>query len=161
MLLSADRELGTVPRSGVRGFRADRLRELRVRAGLSADDLAAKVGASRQAVSTWETGRSTPPPAALGRIADALHTSVSALVPIPESQLKLSDLRVHAALSQSDAAQRVGVSTTVLADIERGRKPETVERVKLLARAYGVTTETVAAAWRRTQEARSTRARNL
>ena len=83
-----DRELGTVPRSGVRGFRADRLRELRVRAGFSADDLAAKVGATRQAVSTWETGRSTPPPATLGRIANALHTSVAALVPIPSHETK-------------------------------------------------------------------------
>ena len=160
-VLEGRQEVGTVPRSGVRGFRADRLRELRVRAGLSADDLAAKVGATRQAVSTWETGRSTPPPATLGRIAKALRTSVAALVPIPEAQLKLSDLRVHAALSQGDAAQQIGVSTTVLADIERGRKPETEERVELLARAYGVTTQTVVAAWRRTRDARSTRAQAL
>ena len=150
-----------MPRSGVRGFRADRLRELRVRAGFSADDLAAKVGATRQAVSTWETGRSTPPPATLGRIADALHTSVAALVPIPESQLKLSDLRVHAALSQGDAAQLLGMSTTVLADIERGRKPENEERIESFSKAYGVSTQTVAAAWSRTRDARTTRARSL
>ena len=147
-----------MPRSGVRGFRADRLRELRVRAGFSADDLAAKVGATRQAVSTWETGRSTPPPATLGRIANALHTSVAALVPIPESQLKLSDLRVHAALSQGDAAQLLGMSTTVLADIERGRKSE---RIESFAEAYGVSTRTVAAAWSRTRDARTTRAQSL
>ena len=156
-----DRELGTVPRSGVRGFRADRLRELRVRAGFSADDLAAKVGATRQAVSTWETGRSTPPPATLGRIANALPTSVAALVPIPESQLKLSDLRVHAALSQGDAAQLLGMSNTVLADIERGRKPETEERIESFAETYGVSTRTVAAAWSRTRDARTTRAQVL
>jgi transcriptional regulator with XRE-family HTH domain len=153
--------VGTVPRSGVRGFRADRLRELRVRAGFSADDLAATVGATRQAVSTWETGRSTPPPATLGRIANALRTSVAALVPIPESQLKLSDLRVHAALSQGDAARMLGMSATVLADIERGRKPETEERIESLAEAYGVSTRTVAAAWSRTRDARTTRAQSI
>lgn len=153
--------VGTVPRSGVRGFRADRLRELRVRAGFSADDLAAKVGATRQAVSTWETGRSTPPPETLGRIANALHTSVAALVPISESQLKLSDLRVHAALSQRDAAQLLGMSTTVLADIERGRKPENEERIESFSKAYGVSARTVAAAWSRTRDARTTRADSL
>ncbi|WP_245819553.1 helix-turn-helix domain-containing protein [Rhodococcoides yunnanense] len=153
-------ELGRVPRSGVRGFRADRLRDLRVRAGLTPDDLAARLGTSRQAVSTWEVGRSTPPPATLGLIAEALDTSVSTLVPIPESQLRLADLRVHAALSQADAAKLIGVSATVLADIERGRKPESVERVASLADAYGVAAEVVSAAWVRTQEARTTRAQS-
>lgn len=150
-----------MPRSGVRGFRADRLRDLRVRAGLSADDLAAKVGSSRQAVSTWEVGRSTPPPAMLGRLANVLDTSVAAMVPIPESQLRLADLRVLAAQSQNEAAQLIGISPTLLGEIERGRKQPSDERVLSLASAYGVTAQTVQDAWRRTQQFRQTRANGL
>lgn len=150
-----------MPRSGVRGFRADRLRDLRVRAGLSADDLAAKVGSSRQAVSTWEVGRSTPPPAMLGRLANVLDTSVAAMVPIPESQLRLADLRVLAAQSQNEAARLIGISPTLLGEIERGRKQPSDERVLSLASAYGVTAQTVQDAWRRTQQFRQTRADGL
>jgi transcriptional regulator with XRE-family HTH domain len=119
------------------------------------------LGTSRQAVSTWEVGRSTPPPATLGRIAEALDTSVSTLVPINESQLRLADLRVQAALSQADAARLLGVSTTVLADIERGRKPETDDRVAAMSKSYGVARRVVVAAWARTREARTTRAESL
>jgi transcriptional regulator with XRE-family HTH domain len=154
-------KLNEMPRSGVRGFRADRLRDFRVRAGLSADDLAAKVGSSRQAVSTWEVGRSTPPPAMLGRLAHALDISVAALVPLPASQLRLADLRVLAALSQNEAAKRLDVSPTLLGEIERGQKPPTAERVHALAIAYGVTDRSVEEAWHRTQQFRRTRAANL
>ncbi|MDJ0470960.1 MULTISPECIES: helix-turn-helix domain-containing protein [Nocardiaceae] len=70
-------------------------------------------------------------------------------------------MRVHAALSQGDAAQLLGMSTTVLADIERGRKPENEERIESFSKAYGVSTRTVAAAWSRTRDARTTRARSL
>lgn len=150
-----------MPRSGVRGFRADRLRDLRVRAGLSADDLAAKVGSSRQAVSTWEVGRSTPPPAMLGRLAAALETSVAALVPLPASQVRLADLRVLAALSQNEAAKLIAISPTLLGEIERGQKPPTEERIQAMAQAYGVTDRSIEEAWERTQQHRRTRAQGL
>ena len=138
-----EQRLIRVPRSGVRGFRGDRLRDLRVRAGLSPDDLAAKLGVSRQAISTWEVGRSTPSPSTLGVLAEVLETSVSTLVPIAEANLRLADLRVHAALAQGEAAKVIGVSPTVLADIERGRKVESDDRVAAMARAYGLTPEMV------------------
>ena len=39
---------------------ADRIQDLRKRRGLSQEELADKLGVSRQAVSKWESGQSTP-----------------------------------------------------------------------------------------------------
>lgn len=150
-------------RSGVRGFRADRLRELRIRAGLSTDDLAARLGVSRQAVSTWETGRSTPPANKLRYIAEELDVSVNALIPIPESQLRLADLRALASLTQVDAANLLGISPTVLGDIERGAKRLGVNeaRAELMADVYDTDLQVVRDAWARTERNRLKRARAL
>jgi transcriptional regulator with XRE-family HTH domain len=97
----------------------------------------------------------------LGRLANVLDTSVAAMVPIPESQLRLADLRVLAALSQNEAARLIGISPTLLGEIERGRKQATGGRVFSLASAYGVTEQTVEDAWRRTQQFRQNRADSL
>lgn len=150
-------------RIGVRGFRADRLRELRIRAGLSADDLAARLGVSRQAVSTWETGRSNPPANKLRPIADELDVSISALVPIPESQLRLADLRALSSLTQVEAAQQLGISPTVLGDIERGAKKLAAHegRAELMSAVYDTDLQVVRDAWIRTERARLRRARAL
>ena len=72
-----------VSRSGVRLFSGARLRQFRERKKLSVDDLAGLSGVSRQAISTWETGRAKPTPGPLLRVAVALQTTVPDLVPIP------------------------------------------------------------------------------
>lgn len=150
-------------RSGVRGFRADRLRELRIRAGLSTDDLAARLGVSRQAVSTWETGRSTPPANKLRHIAEELDVSISALMPIPESQLRLADLRALSSLTQVEAAGLLDISPTVLSDIERGAKKLSTNeaRAELMSGVYEMDLQVVRDAWTRTERNRLRRARAL
>ncbi|OZC56070.1 XRE family transcriptional regulator [Rhodococcus sp. 06-621-2] len=150
-------------RTGVRGFRADRLRELRIRAGLSIVDLALRLGVSRQAVSTWETGRSTPPANRLREIADELDVSISAFVPIPENRLHLADLRALASLSQVDAAKLLEISPTVLGDIERGTKKLGTheERAEQMSRVYNVDLQVVRDAWARTERHRMRRARAI
>lgn len=51
---------------------ADRLKKLREKAKLSAQDLAEKMGVSDQAVYYWETGRSQPKISDLPKIAEVL-----------------------------------------------------------------------------------------
>lgn len=150
-----------VPRSGVRGFRADKLRELRERAGLNPDDLAARIGATRQAVSTWETGRSTPTPPMLARLAQALEVAIVVLVSIPPNRRDLRDLRVLAGLNQVLVAEWLGVSPTTVADLEKGRKAVDASHAAKLASLYSASPEAVHEAWQRTNDARGTRARNL
>lgn len=149
-----------VPRSGVRGFRADRLRELRVKAGLTPDDLSVRIGSSRQSVSHWETGRSTPAPPVLKQIAQELDVSISVLVPIPDNRLRMGDLRVRAGLTQIQAAERLGISPTSLAEIEKGMKPVNDQRVSAIAELYNVETAQVVEVWERGRETRETRARS-
>lgn len=149
-----------VPRSGVRGFRADRLRELRVKAGLTPDDLSVRLGSSRQSVSHWETGRSTPSPPVLKQIAQELDVSISVLVPIPDNRLRMGDLRVRAGLTQIQAAERLGISPTSLAEIEKGMKPVNDQRVSAIAELYNVETAQVVEVWERGRETRETRARS-
>ena len=53
----------------------ERLKELRKRSGFSQKSLSVQLGVSQQAVGKWETGRSSPDPETLGRLAALLGTS--------------------------------------------------------------------------------------
>lgn|GEM_PF-484536 len=67
---------------------ADRLIELRKGLGLTQEDLADRVGVSRQSVSKWETGESLPDMVKLVQLADVLGVSTDALsgrVPVKET----------------------------------------------------------------------------
>ena len=59
---------------------AQRLKELRKLRGVSQSVLSKAVGVSQQAVGKWETGRSTPPPAAVATIAEMLGVSADYLL---------------------------------------------------------------------------------
>ena len=96
------RELGVgVSRSAVRGFSAARLRRYRLARKANIADLADAAGVSEQTVSAWETGRAAPTPELLAKVAAELRLTVADLVPIPNDQLGLSDLR-----AQADDAER-------------------------------------------------------
>ena len=151
------REWG-VPRTVVRGFRPDRLRELRLAAGRTTDDLAALTSVSRQSISAWETGRSVPSPSALCALAATLGAEIADLVALSTDELRLSDLRVLAGLEQSEVAARVGVSVTTLAELERGVRAPAEDRASVLAEVYGVGPAVVWAAAARSAAARVSRA---
>ena len=61
-----------------------RLKELRKRSGFSQKSLSVQLGVSQQAVGKWETGRSSPDPATLARLAELLETSADYLLGISE-----------------------------------------------------------------------------
>ena len=70
-----------------------RLKELRKRSGFSQKSLSVQLGVSQQAVGKWETGRSSPDPDTLARLAALLGTSID-------------DLMGLAAVAPAAAAQR-------------------------------------------------------
>ena len=57
----------------------ERIIELRTLSGLSQNQLSKIMGVSRQAVSKWETGQSTPDPTKLIQLADILDTDIEYL----------------------------------------------------------------------------------
>ena len=58
----------------------DILRQLRVQKGLSQDELAEKLYVTRQAVSSWETGKTQPDIETLTTLAEALNADVRELI---------------------------------------------------------------------------------
>lgn len=66
-------------RSGMAMF-PQRLKELRKRSGFSQKSLSVQLGVSQQAVGKWETGRSSPDPDTLARLAALLGTSIDDLM---------------------------------------------------------------------------------
>ncbi len=58
----------------------EKIRGLRKRLGLSQEELAEKLGVSRQAVSKWETGSDIPAAAKLKEIADFFGVTVDSLL---------------------------------------------------------------------------------
>ncbi len=149
-----------MPRSGVRGFSPAALRRLRSSARLSLEDLGDLAGISPQAISTWETGRIRPSPGMLAAVAAALRVSVADLAPIPEGDLRLSDLRFQAGLTQADVAAALGVGSSRISDIDRGRRPVDDDTVAALAALYKVSPELLQVVWQRTVDARATRLQN-
>ena len=59
---------------------SQRLKELRKRSGFSQKSLSVQLGVSQQAVGKWETGRSSPDPDTLARLAALLGTSIDDLM---------------------------------------------------------------------------------
>lgn len=59
---------------------AEKILSLRTERGMSQDDLAEQLGVSRQSVSKWETGQSTPDLDRIIRLADLFGVSVDELV---------------------------------------------------------------------------------
>ena len=58
----------------------ERLKKLRKSAGFSQTALAGQLGVSQQAVGKWETGRATPDPSTIARIARLLGVSADAIL---------------------------------------------------------------------------------
>lgn len=146
-----------MPRSGVRGFSPAALRKARADAELRPDELARLIGVTRQAVTAWESGRSRPSPVTLLALSEALRILPADLAPIRETDLRISDLRSQAGLTQAHVAEALGVSTTVVGDLERGFRQVDTRQVDLLAELYHVAPDRVRRIWQQTYDAVTTR----
>ena len=74
---------------------ASKLRSSRAAAGLSQDDLAARLHVTRQAISHWETGRSEPDLDTLAQLARELGTDAASLIGENSSRAALPRLLSH------------------------------------------------------------------
>lgn len=143
-----------MPPSGVRGFSPSALDAALLRKRVASEDLADSVGVSRQSVSAWRTGRTIPTPVLLAKVARWLDIPISDLVPIAEDRLRMADLRVRAGLSQRDAAALLGLATSTLTTIEKGRRSVSPDVAAAMVGVYGLDEATVLDAWERTNAAR-------
>lgn len=67
---------------------SERLKMLRKEKGLSQGALSALLGVTQQAVGKWETGRSTPDPKTVARLAELLGTTADHLLGIVPAQIQ-------------------------------------------------------------------------
>lgn len=140
-----------VPRGGSggsTGFSPAALRRHMQRSGFTVEDVADQIGLTRQAVSAWLTGRTTPSPRSLARVAAILDVTPADLTPgVDPESATLQDMRIRSGLSQSDVAQELGLLQSLLSDIERGRRDLNMGTAKRLANLYGLSVDEVADAW--------------
>jgi transcriptional regulator with XRE-family HTH domain len=97
----------------------------RPRAGLSLDELAARVGAVRALIIDYEAGRKVPGPARLVALAEAVGVRPEALSGVRAERAQLVDLRCWAGLTAEQAAGALGVSRWAYSNWEqRGVIPQ-------------------------------------
>ena len=112
-----------------------RIRELRVRAGLSQGELAEKIGVSQVTISNWETKRSAPrkeQSAKLGRILGLGLPEEGGANPSPIAAW-VSKSRISKGLSVPELAERSGLTPPAIYRIESGttRNLRSSTRLKL------------------------------
>lgn len=73
-------------RKGAARMFSEQLKMLRRKKGLSQGALSAQLGVTQQAVGKWETGRSTPDPATVARLAELLDTTADILLGVAPAQ---------------------------------------------------------------------------
>ncbi|AEF43094.1 helix-turn-helix domain-containing protein [Hoyosella subflava] len=117
----------------MRGFRGERLREMREACGISQQDLARMADLSAGLiVGRWENGERSPQVDLLARVARVLNKPIEYFVDISPEERFLGDLRILRGLTQPALAARIGISTGSLAELERGQKrlpPEVAQRL--------------------------------
>lgn len=139
-----------MPRGGTAGFSPAALRNALDRHNLTIEDFADEIGISRQAVSSWLAGVTTPSPTSLVRAARSLELTPADLTPGISANLYVGDLRVRTGLTQTATAEQLGISQSALSEIERGRRQPDPNVVASMARLYSVDEESIVEAWERT-----------
>lgn len=141
-----------VPRMSRRpleGFEPKRLSDARQAKKLSQGELALRASVSSASISAWEVGRTTPQVDRLQRVAKVLGVEMAKLIQVPEGDRKLVNLRELAGRTQAQLAQRAGISTPLLAALERGHASLTDAVRARLAVELGLPAAVVAEAYER------------
>ena len=130
---------------GTARFDPARLRGLRVAAGLTQRQLAARAGVVPGRIGDWERGRFRPEPPSLTRLAAALDVAPAALQ-TPTGTPSLADLRGEAGLTQRQLGAAAGLTPGAYAYLELGATTLRPPATAALAGALGVDADTVTAA---------------
>lgn len=123
-----------------------------LRHGLTGLQVAARVGVNPSTVRNWLAGRTAPTPAKLAALAQVLELNVRDLTGVLPGRETLSDMRVHAALNQSETAERVGLSQSAFSTIEQGAAPLSEGLCASLADIYDEPQGAVRDAWQRAND---------
>ena len=112
----------------------DRISKARVSKGMTQADVAKKMGYSVAMVSFWETGRSIPSDAQLGKLREILGKLASASAKETLSiQEWLRNLRTRRDFSMQELANHSGVSVGTINYIENGHtypKQDTIDKLE-------------------------------
>jgi transcriptional regulator with XRE-family HTH domain len=141
-----------VPRMSRRtleGFVPSRLFDARIDKKLAQGELALRADVSTATISAWETGRSTPQVDRLLRVAEILGLRMDELIDVPAGKRKLGTLRELTGQTQAQLARTVGVSTALLAALERGHAKLGEAVADRLAKELGVSVTEVREAYER------------
>lgn len=109
-------------------FSPSHLKAARLAAGMRQDQLAEIAGVARSALQLWETGKTTPNPTSLRRLAGALQVPTTSLYSVPPPSTihdRIRFQRKSQGLSQVELAHILGVKVSVLQKWESGQgKPD-------------------------------------
>jgi transcriptional regulator with XRE-family HTH domain len=133
----------------VRGFDRHILARLRREADLTIAELGLRADVTGSVLSRWETGRASPTPELLRRVAEAIGVSTSEFVDTPAEERTLADLRSLAGYSQRALARRLGVPFKAVTKLEHGLIDLDETRARALAVVLGVSVAELKSAYRR------------
>lgn len=125
------------------------IKNLRERKGMTQKELAAALGITRSALSTYEVGIREPNHATTIAIAKLFNVTLDELVmkeltpPIPMYARNLAYLRRKHDMTQADVANLLGVSKATSCKYENGDVEPNVEQLIKLAEFFGVTMDQI------------------
>jgi len=106
------------------------------------------VGATASQISHYERGRAQPSVKSIQKLAVALDIAPAVLLAkLDDADIKLSDLRVSAGLTQADVADALMLNDRNYSAVERGELGLTPAFAEQLADTFGVTLDQVTAAY--------------
>ncbi|GAF24755.1 helix-turn-helix domain-containing protein [Neomoorella thermoacetica] len=120
-----------------------RLRRLREQKGITLSELSRRSGVSLAHISEIERSRSTASLKTLEKLAAVLEVSTSSLLRSGQQDslgAKLKRLREKIGLTQKELAQQVGISHSLIGQIETDRIQPSLATLSSLAEALGVST---------------------
>ncbi|MDN5347204.1 MAG: hypothetical protein PWP65_768 [Clostridia bacterium] len=130
-------------KKGGRSSVGERLRRLREQKGITLSELSRRSGVSLAHISEIERGRSTASLKTLDKLASVLGVTTSSLLrSVNEDPLgsKLRRLREKIGLTQKELAEQVGISHSLIGQIETGRIQPSISTLSSIAEALGVST---------------------
>jgi transcriptional regulator with XRE-family HTH domain len=105
-------------------------------------------GISEGAIYTWESGRTTPDPRHLHRLATSLGITVRDFTNLTDDDIGLAELRVFAGLPLRALARDTSISPSTLNNIEIGHREPTNAQAEVIGAALDITADRLRAVWR-------------
>lgn len=127
----------------------ENIKKQRLALGMTLEEVADKVGVTRQTMSRYETGKiNNYSPETISKIAEALDTTAACLIGYDESEIstgigeKIKALRLKNGLTLDEIAQKIGVNNATVSRWETGEiKAIGSDKIGALADILGTTTE--------------------